>query len=86
MTAYIAQIGVFLAALVAIGGPTWDSSKKGIKKLRFIGYVAASIALVSFIASIFITIDGVIRGRPLKGVSRKKIPPCRKNKLFFLYT
>jgi len=28
----------------------------------------------------------VILGRPLKGVSRKKIPPHRKNMLFFLYT
>ena len=57
MTAYIAQIGAFLAALVAIGEPTWDSSKKGLNKLRPMGYVAAFLALVSFIASIYITME-----------------------------
>ncbi|GAB1260419.1 hypothetical protein [Aurantivibrio plasticivorans] len=57
MESYIAQIGAFLAAIVAIGEPTWDSSKKGIRRLRPMGYFAAAIAVISFTASITITID-----------------------------
>jgi uncharacterized protein YbaP (TraB family) len=42
MLNYIAQIITFLAALAAVKGGTWDSNKKGIKKLTLIGRISVS--------------------------------------------
>ena len=46
---YIGQIIVFLSALVAINGETWNKDARGIKKISLIGIITIIFALIGFI-------------------------------------
>ena len=46
---------IFLAALFAIKGGTWDENANGFKKITRTGYFVASLAIIGFFISLFIT-------------------------------
>lgn len=52
---YLGQLIIFLAALVAIKGGTWDKSKTGIKKLTVTGLITIVLALIGFVTSLVVT-------------------------------
>lgn len=55
MTEFLAPVVVFLAALFAIKGGTWDKKARGFHKLTLTGYLVAILALVGLIVSFIIT-------------------------------
>ena len=52
---YFFQVLTFLAALIALVGGTWDSKRKGFRKITVTGIIGLSIAFLSLITSIIIT-------------------------------
>jgi hypothetical protein len=55
MLSYISQIIVFLAAIVAIKGGTWDKAKKGIHALTVTGLITLILAVLGIVVSLVIT-------------------------------
>jgi hypothetical protein len=52
---YIGLIIVFISALVAIKGGTWNKNKKGLKKITLTGYLTMICAIIGLVASIILT-------------------------------
>jgi hypothetical protein len=52
---YIAQVIIFLAALLAVRGATWNRKEKGFKKITLIGYLSILLAISGLIVSFKIT-------------------------------
>lgn len=52
---YLGELIIFLAAVVAIKGGTWDKSKTGIKRLTVTGLITMVLALLGFVTSLVIT-------------------------------
>lgn len=50
---YIGQIIVFLSALVAIKGETWNKDEKGINRITITGYLTIFFALLGLVISLF---------------------------------
>ncbi|MDJ0900479.1 MAG: hypothetical protein QNJ55_16885 [Xenococcus sp. MO_188.B8] len=72
---YLSLIFVFLSALLAIRGSTWDSSRRGFRRLTTIGWGAAILALASFFVSVAITRQSIEDAERI----RKEISAARQN-------
>lgn len=55
MLDYLGVFVVFLAALVAVKGGTWDNNKKGLRKITLTGLASIIIACLGFLISIGVT-------------------------------
>lgn len=73
MLEYISIILSFLAAAIAVFGDTWDSKRKGFKKLRPLGLAALIIGTLTLCFSIYNTHS-----------SKSKLEELRKSDLAFL--
>jgi hypothetical protein len=54
---YVAQVIIFLAALLAVRGATWNSKEKGFKKITLTGYLSILFAIAGLIVSLKITFN-----------------------------
>lgn len=68
---YLGQIMIFIAALVAIKGGTWNSKKMGLRKITLTGYLTMVCAITGLIVSIIITTQNSRENELNKNIAKR---------------